>query len=142
MRQSRFNRSGRLSTHVFCTPRRSKPVVFLGYELASHGVRRNSYNPDMTLLGQYHKVYASSLDTIHCIRCPRTRSLYARHRIRMSVCMINRTVNCSTWNGLFLMHLMLLILQHCKLMVINFTYFRILMFNLLKPSGNLTYDQV
>jgi hypothetical protein len=57
----------------------------------------------------------------------------------MFVCMIHAVVNnCKTWNGLFLLLLILLILQHCKLMVINFMYFRILLFNNLNTPVKAT----
>ena len=45
---------------------------------------------------------------------------------------------CSTWNGLFLTLLILLILQHGGFMVINFMYFRILVFNILNTSAKAT----
>jgi hypothetical protein len=53
-RQRTFNRSKRLSTDVFRTPKRSETVVILGYGLVSHWLGSKSYNSRITLLGQYH----------------------------------------------------------------------------------------
>jgi hypothetical protein len=71
--------------------------------------------------------------------CQKTRVLGERmnfagriyQKIWEFVCMIHAVVNnCNTWNGLFLILLLLLILQHCKFGVVNFTCFGILMFNI------------
>jgi hypothetical protein len=68
---------------------------------------------------------------------PCTRSL---HMIDTHVCMRDRTVtnSCSTWTGLLLILLVLLILKHCGFMVINFMYFRIILSNILTISVRAT----
>ena len=81
--------------------------------------------------------YTARHDTLHTVHTDEISSLTPRHR-QMFVCLLlteYKQLTACTWKGYHIV----LISQHCNDMLINFMYYRILIFQSLQWGGCITW---